>query len=38
MLRKVDGTTLGGTLAEVQTTGKHIKNQQTLRRAGAPIS
>jgi len=38
MLRKVDGTTLGGTLAEVQTTGKHIKKQQTLRRAGAPIS
>jgi len=37
LLKRADGTTLGGTLSDVQTAGKQVKKKKTLRAAGIPV-
>ena len=37
LLRKADGTSLAGTIHEVQTAGKKLKKQQALRQTGVGL-
>jgi hypothetical protein len=36
-LKRADGTTLAGTLSDVQHTGKQVKKKKTLRAAGISV-
>jgi hypothetical protein len=36
-LKRADGTTLAGTLSDVQHTGKQVKKKKTLIAAGIPV-